>query len=1583
MKKSNLLTSLFLFFGIISAHAQLTVSVSSTYSVICAGVSDPITTTVSGGTTPYTYSWSPTTDLSCTTCPNPNATLTVTSTYTVIVTDYLGATGTASVNITVNPLPNVVITLSSNHGAYYPDTLTASGAEGYVWSTGATTSRIIVTPSITTTYSVTGTNLSGCSSTASLTITLGAGKLQPFLGLYNVCGLNYVTGSTLVETRSQPYGFNTNGSGLPTYVTISGLNSCYSILHAYLYWTESFYTTPAHPYASVSITQPSSTVTSGINANLIGVAQSKLWAEKGTAAYRADVTPTVNSGTGANGTYDISISGAACTSESVDGVTLIIIYQDLTTTYGGSIELDDGIITEQGGPILYDENSSFGVSYRCFTDTSEVHGFYIISDDQYTVNGNLHQSYINTSPTENFTNDFWDFDRVPVALNMATSDAFFNIYSNNTSIFGQDAFSVCLTGLYWQNSCATCGAPLSVSVSPASTTICSGSYVSITANPSGGTSPYTYSWSSGQTSSSINVAPSSTTTYTITVTDANGCSASATSTVNLDEFHVISPTSPIEVCQGSCTYISVMPVDGTSPYTYSWSSSNTWLSPSTSSTPEVCPPANATLGTYSYYATVTDHNGCTSFGLVQVTVNPTPEIPIITGPVQGCGGIYSVTNVESGMNYSWTSTGTPSSGTTATTSPYLVSFGSSSGIITFTATNPSTGCSSSSTYSVIACCTTTSSDFDLTISTEDASTVASTYGTSNFNGISILINGTFNIDQNSSFTNCKVAFTPRSEINIAPGYTLTVEGDECTHMFSLCDTMWQGIVIQPGGSFIVVNHNFLIEDAIQAILAKTSGTTLSLFRLDDGAVFNKCREGIVMTPTPASFNTSDAIACVFTCRQIPSSVISACNFYADWNAAPTTTLLPPYSTDRSYIGISISGVHLFYNFIDCYFDNQDTGVYSFMSNVGVFRNYFQNINYTTEHAVGVAATGYYLAPGNTLIVGGVGPGGGSPNSFTNCDIGVAAGYYLDTVAIINNTFDNSAVGDNPFTYAIDEGNCGINSTTNILDIQYNNIKNAYTGIRVFDNEYVNGTINYNRITTRSCALSMPIISGITVDEVGQPSGAIYNILEDTVITQNYGIQVNGTNGSTVDNDTIDLGTGTPVCSSSTYYYGIGIGATGCDNAQIGCNEIKAILPTVKSNTYTGVLGDLNENTLMIYNYTNYPDTGIQLQGSSATGDNIFLNHFKNLSTVTSTGIQYSGAYPNSIGFSGAGASDNRFPGVYCNVRIGSAHTYYYSTPGFLPTGCSFTGGSGNTEPTYSCASTPPPPHRSIRHNMNSNSDSLMMLDIAPVTKFNVVPDSSTIISMEKIALNLDTFLITQDTASVMAKEGVIRVLWNNQNLLNNYSILKNFNDSISNASLGEILATDTAMQSSNSNINYQSLLTSLSSIVPANNIETNLQIVGEAFLTYKVNNSITNNQLTDLRNIAKKCPDIDGDGVYQARALLALFDPSGTNYTDSSCMSSQRFFLRKPVQNKIASETIALYPNPNNGNFTLEYNIGNETNGKVRIYNTLGEMVGEYSLENSEGTMNISNTELSNGVYIWKLYTNSQVDKFGKIIIIK
>jgi uncharacterized repeat protein (TIGR01451 family) len=139
------------------------VTITSTASAICAGGS----VTLDAGAGFSTYSWS-----NGATTQSINVSPASTTTYNVTVTSPTGCPNTASKTINVNSLPVAAISGPTSSCAGSPVTLTASGGATYLWSNGATTTSIAVTPTATTTYSVQVTTASGCSATATQTVSV-------------------------------------------------------------------------------------------------------------------------------------------------------------------------------------------------------------------------------------------------------------------------------------------------------------------------------------------------------------------------------------------------------------------------------------------------------------------------------------------------------------------------------------------------------------------------------------------------------------------------------------------------------------------------------------------------------------------------------------------------------------------------------------------------------------------------------------------------------------------------------------------------------------------------------------------------------------------------------------------------------------------------------------------------------------------------------------------------------------------------------------------------------------------------------------------------------------------------------------------------------------------------------------------------------------------------------------------------------------------------------------------------------------------------------------------------------------------
>ncbi len=170
-----------------------TLNIGSTYTIALYTTADNIESVWFDYDHSGTFDVSEHTQIALTTIPNS----TTTATFTVPVTALLGQTGMrVRSRATGNPngppdaclsfgsgeaedyivtiacaVPNLTLTASSTticNGT--PVNLTGSGATTYSWNTSAVTSSITVTPSVSTTYTLTGNNGPGCSTTKTINI---------------------------------------------------------------------------------------------------------------------------------------------------------------------------------------------------------------------------------------------------------------------------------------------------------------------------------------------------------------------------------------------------------------------------------------------------------------------------------------------------------------------------------------------------------------------------------------------------------------------------------------------------------------------------------------------------------------------------------------------------------------------------------------------------------------------------------------------------------------------------------------------------------------------------------------------------------------------------------------------------------------------------------------------------------------------------------------------------------------------------------------------------------------------------------------------------------------------------------------------------------------------------------------------------------------------------------------------------------------------------------------------------------------------------------------------------------------------
>jgi len=588
---------------------------------ICTGQNTTLNAT--GNAT--NYYWNPSTGLSCTTCLSPVANPAITTAYNVIGTNAFGCAD--SDKVIVNVVSSPTVSISSNVSTTICSgttiVLTAvSNGNSYSWSTGATASSITDVPSASSNYFVVVANSSGCTAADSVFATVNPSPLPAFVTTDVQCNGMCNGKSTATPTAgTSPFTYLWNTSPVQTTQTATGL--CAGIDSVYVKDTNgciSGGTDTIHEPAVLDMIITPANAGCGCN----GSAADSVFDGTPPYAYQWQTAPVQTTQ---------NISGLCAGNYSV-----------LVTDNNGCTDLHM-ITISQLPPVVVAVSPSVTIcSGTTATIGASVNGaFANIVYFWFPVN--LPGDTISVSPSANTT---------------------YTVIATDTSGFCSDTGFVFVNVI--QSPTAT--------VTPSST-ICSGTSVTLTASGGGN-----YSWSTSSTASFIAVTPPIGTNTFSVIISSGICSDTAFTSVNVNAQPTANVTAAgsLNICSGQS--VSLAASGGNS---YSWSPS-AGLNASNISNPVASPSS-----TTNYIITVSIGN-CQDTAAVTVGVTQTP-IANITGNDTLCtGGTTLLTGTGSG-NYLWSTGATSSS---IIVSPSVNTIYS----LTVTATSSSAFCSDADSFTV-------------------------------------------------------------------------------------------------------------------------------------------------------------------------------------------------------------------------------------------------------------------------------------------------------------------------------------------------------------------------------------------------------------------------------------------------------------------------------------------------------------------------------------------------------------------------------------------------------------------------------------------------------------------------------------------------------------------------------------------------------------------------------------------------------------------------------------------------------------------------------------------------------------------
>ncbi len=539
-----------------------------------------------------------------------------TTTVLVTATDAAGNTGTCSFTVTVpNPVTPLINGTPNGCGIV---TLMASGGSSYLWSGGNTPNQALNSFTTTGTYSVTVTNGSGCTNTASVAVTVTP-----------------VTNNTTSVTACNSYTWAVNGLTYNATGSYNYMTGCHTETLNLTINSGSNASNTTYMFACVSYTWP---------------VNGQTYTATGIYTYTFGCQTEI---------LNLTINEGNTTVGNVSGITSSICEGETISTTA-----DGGTDYQWSGPNGY---TASGYLLNRPNATMDMSGLYTVTISAGNGCGETIITTlitVNPKPVASITgvNNICIGNTLSLT---ATGGATYlwsgpGGYTNNASTITRTNATVLMSGTYHVtvtnvNGCIGT-ASMAVLVNPApvitisgATSVCTGSIINLTA-----TGGATYQWAGpgGFTASGATMTRTATAgtggTYSVTATDANGCSAIKAVTVTVATSSVsASITGTQTYCAG--TTITLTASGGA---TYQWNGPGGFTATgNVLSIPNATP---AMAGTY--VVTVTNAGGCTASNSKVITVYALPNAAI-TGNANICVGSTLILSASGGTSYAWSGPG--------------------------------------------------------------------------------------------------------------------------------------------------------------------------------------------------------------------------------------------------------------------------------------------------------------------------------------------------------------------------------------------------------------------------------------------------------------------------------------------------------------------------------------------------------------------------------------------------------------------------------------------------------------------------------------------------------------------------------------------------------------------------------------------------------------------------------------------------------------------------------------------------------------------------------------------------------------